>query len=258
MGKIRFLIAIIAASGILMAACGTDPDISPTATPQGSAQASQSIDGPTKVPATMSLAGIASPTSIPANIFSATATPATTVLETIIAGISLYVLVDDGEPRDPLFSSRRTEDELLVILDGMNDIWRQADTELRLETVATVQVLANVLEGFLAGDLGPFFNGFGRTFNVPGTAAINGYYVRGLGGANGVTVPSTRSFFVMDTPSVFDRRVSSHEVGHILGLEHTLSGKDRLLYPGTNGMALTSEEVEIARENASRLSKTGQ
>ena len=127
-----------------------------------------------------------------------------------------------------------------------------------MRTAATVQVPANVLEGFLVGNLGPFFNDINRSFKVPGTAETNGYYVRGLGGANGVTVPSTRSFFVMDTPSVFDRRVSSHEVGHILGLEHTLSGKDRLLYPGTNGMALTSEEVEIARENASRLSKTGQ
>ena len=140
----------------------------------------------------------------------------------------------------------------------MNDIWRQADIELELRTVATVPVPANVLEGFLAGSLGPFFNGFDRTFNIPGTATINGFYVRSLGRANGVTVPSTRSFFVMDTPSVFDRRVSSHEVGHILGLEHTLSDQGRLLYPGTNGMILTSQEVEIARENASKLTGMGQ
>ena len=52
---------------------------------------------------------------------------------------------------------------------------------------------------------------------------------------------------------MFDRRVSSHEVGHILGLEHNLSDQGRLLYPGTNGMALTLEEVEIARETTSNL-----
>ncbi|HIN06470.1 MAG TPA: hypothetical protein EYM65_09575, partial [Dehalococcoidia bacterium] len=108
--------------------------------------------------------------------------------ETIIIGISLYVLVDEAEPSNQSLSSRRTEDELLEILDGMNDIWRQADIELELRTVATVPVPANVLEGFLAGSLGPFFNGFDRTFNIPGTATINGFYVRSLGRANGVTV----------------------------------------------------------------------
>ena len=64
---------------------------------------------------------------------------------------------------------------------------------------------------------------------------------------------STRAFFVMYTPSVFDRRVSSHEVGHILGLEHSPSDQGRLLYPGSSGMTLISEEVEITRENASNL-----
>ena len=60
----------------------------------------------------------------------------------------------------------------------MNVIWRQADLVLELRTAATVQVPANVLEGFLAGNLGPFFNGINRSFKVPGTAEINGYYVR--------------------------------------------------------------------------------
>lgn len=248
----------MAATGIFLAACGTNTDIPTTFTRQGGTQASESIDEATKVTSTTFPAGIVSPTSIPIQITPATTAPAANVLETIIVGISLYVLVDEAEAVNPSLFSRRTEDELLVILDGMNDIWRQADIELELKTVATAQVPANVLEGFLAGNLGSFFNGLDRTFNVPGTATINGYYVRGLGRVNGVNVPSTRSFFVMDTPSVFDRRVSSHEVGHILGLEHTLSDQGRLLYPGTNGMTLTSEEVEIAKGNASRLSKTGQ
>ena len=44
-----------------------------------------------------------------------------------------------------------------------------------------------------------------------------------------------------------DRRVSSHEVGHILGLHHVLTDSNRLLFSGTNGMALTDEEAAVAR-----------
>ncbi len=242
---------LLVAGGFLLSACGAE--VEPTIT-QGSpantlAPENTSVRGSLSTPEST---GVSGPLSTAVSI-SGDASD-----ETIIIGISLYVLVDEAEPSNQSLSSRRTEDELLEILDGMNDIWRQADIELELRTVATVPVPANVLEGFLAGSLGPFFNGFDRTFNIPGTATINGFYVRSLGRANGVTVPSTRSFFVMDTPSVFDRRVSSHEVGHILGLEHTLSDQGRLLYPGTNGMILTSQEVEIARENASKLTGMGQ
>lgn len=85
------------------------------------------------------------------------------------------------------------------MLNGMNQIWRQADIELRLETVFTVEVPTNVLKGILAEELRPFFYNLSRNINVPEAAAINGYYVRGLGGPNGISVPSIRDYFVMDT-----------------------------------------------------------
>ena len=52
---------------------------------------------------------------------------------------------------------------------------------------------------------------------------------------------------MIDEPSVFDRRVSSHEVGHMLGLHHVLGDAGRLLFSGTNGMALTEDEATVAR-----------
>ena len=60
---------------------------------------------------------------------------------------------------------------------------------------------------------------------------------------------------VIGEPSVFDRRVSSHEVGHILGLRHTRADRGRLLYSGTNGMTLTPEEIVLARYVTIKLLK---
>ena len=60
---------------------------------------------------------------------------------------------------------------------------------------------------------------------------------------------------VIDEPTVFDHRVSSHEVGHILGIKHTGADRGRLLYSGTNGMTLTQEEITLSRYIAMELLK---
>ena len=173
--------------------------------------------------------------------------------ETINISISLYLLVDDKEDPDPALSSRRTEGELLAILDGMNEIWSQAGIRLELESIGTLEVPEAVLRAVSAGNLRAFFDELGGSIDSPQSAAINGFYTRRLGRANGISVLGSRSFFVIDEPSVFDRRVSSHEVGHILGLHHVLSDRGRLLYSGTNGMRLTEDEAAVARNGAQQL-----
>ncbi len=171
--------------------------------------------------------------------------------EEIVVGISMYVLVDDLENPDPAFSSRRTEDELEVILAGMNEIWSQANIRLELDVLDTIQVDAEVLSRVARGNIRAFLDKLGGSipFDVagPGSSLISGFYTKQIGGANGITPLGTGWFMVIDEPSVFDRRVSSHEVGHILGLQHTRADRGRLLYSGTNGMTLTSEEITLAR-----------
>ena len=54
---------------------------------------------------------------------------------------------------------------------------------------------------------------------------------------------------------VDDRRVSSHEVGHIFRLQHARAGGGRLLFSGTNGMTLAQEEITLARYVAGQLLK---
>ena len=47
--------------------------------------------------------------------------------EVINLTISLFLLVDDKEEHDPEISTHRTEADLREILEGMNEIWSQAD-----------------------------------------------------------------------------------------------------------------------------------
>ncbi len=167
--------------------------------------------------------------------------------EIISLSISLFLLVDDKDEPDPDISTHRTEEDLREILEGMNDIWGQAGIRLDLQTIETVEVPKAILQGMLAGNLEPFFRELGGGIALLQTFTVNGFYIRRLGGPNGINPFQSRTFFVIDEPSVFDRRVSSHEVGHILGLRHELGDPGRLLFSRTNGMALTENEATVAR-----------
>ena len=129
----------------------------------------------------------------------------------------------------------------------MNDIWSQADIRLELQNIESVEVPEAILQGMLSRNLAPFFREIGDGIALPQTSAINGFYIRSIGGSNGINPFRSRTFFVIDEPTVFDRRVSSHELGHILGLHHVLDDPGRLLFSGTNGMDLTEDEATVAR-----------
>jgi len=105
----------------------------------------------------------------------------------------------------------------------------------------------------MAGDSRSFMAGSTPGFAVPEPGAINGFYIPFAGGANGVTPRGSRVFFVADDSSVHDERVTSHEIGHILGLSHNEDDPGRLMFGGTNGMALSPTEIAAARATASQL-----
>jgi hypothetical protein len=161
--------------------------------------------------------------------------------------ISMYLLVDDIENPNLDISTSRTEDGLMTILENMNIIWSQSNIELSLNTIATVEVPEAVLEDIIAGDFSSFFAALADgSISLPDTAQINGFYAKNIGGPNGITL-NNQVYFVNDEPTVNDERVSSHEIGHMLGLHHHLVSPNRLMYSGTNGTTLSDEEIIVTR-----------
>jgi len=176
-------------------------------------------------------------------------TPTPAAQEPIVLPISVYVLDDE----DGRLSSTRTAAQLKAVYHKVNEIWAQAGIKVEVQTIDRVPVPPLYLEAIAARDFRPFFSATRERLDIPNPSLLNGFYAKDIGGPNGITPFGSRVFFVTDVPSVHDERVSSHEIGHILGLHHTLEDTSRLMYPGTNGMLLTEAEITVARYAAQGL-----
>lgn len=178
--------------------------------------------------------------------------------ETIRIPLTLYV-VTEQDVFESALDSRRSVDDLSIVADDIAPIWSQADVVFEPLLVREIQMPGDVVRELVAvGEFERFFEQAGRTFEVPDSGVINGFYLRRAFDYNGFTPNGSLVFFVADEPTVFDERVSSHEIGHILGLSHALDDPQRLMFSGTNGIILTEAEQQRARMTALEILEDAQ
>ncbi len=158
--------------------------------------------------------------------------------------LTLYRLVDT---EGASIGSARTEAEIAAIGENVREIWAQAGIDFDPLVVRTVEVSsAALLPLVVDGEVDPLFDELARV-DAPDAGQINGFYLSEAFGVNGFAPTGTRVFFVVDEPTVPDERVTSHEIGHILGLRHATRDPGRLMFSGTDGTTLNQEEQDVAR-----------
>lgn len=160
----------------------------------------------------------------------------------IFLPVDVYIIKYDSDS----LSSIRDEENLRYLFSDVNKIWGQANISVKIIGISAL----NLEDESLYLSIEKLHSYLINSENYD-TSRINAYFVQTLHGSNGIALPGN-VFMVADRTSVYDFRASSHEIGHILGLQH-VGPINRLLARGVNGFELTDEEIRVARDNSLRL-----
>ena len=153
----------------------------------------------------------------------------------------------------PTIQTTLTKDDITRILGKMNGVWAQAGLHFYLESL----VREDAREAYPQPEEPSGRDGLlgMRPSQSRATNTFHVYYVKQMS-VNGICFPE--AIFVKDTASLrkveggIDEpipRVSSHELGHALGLPHR-QNTTNLMASGTTGTWLNDEEIRQTREAA--------
>lgn len=166
--------------------------------------------------------------------------------------VSVYLLDDQ---RGKLSSKSRNE-RMIVIFEKVNKVWEQAGISFQIKYIGRIVLPTEIMRQLVNGNHKPFLKGRNVDFQVASPSLFNIYYASSIGFLNGIAI-SDNLVLVTDSRDVETYRVTAHELGHLLGLRHANNDETRLMYPGTKGTVLSSQEIKTARDSAiSKLSTT--
>ena len=164
--------------------------------------------------------------------------PALPVDESITIPIVLHRVILSDE-----LSTERSEQNILELFKESERIWNQANIKFDVSILDSKITDDNIDEV----QRGNYRALYGET--AEDDLSFHVYFMNTLGGPNGIAFPPLVAV-VADNTTVPDYRATAHEIGHLLGLEHTKDNKNRLLYQGADGENLAEFEIESAREYA--------
>jgi len=159
---------------------------------------------------------------------------------TIIVPIKVHIVSENSG----IYSSERSEENILYLINEVNRIWGQGGIHFQIEEISITTTSSTAISNVLKGD-------YSELASHPNFSEdkINVFLTKNLEGINGLAVSSIKSTFVADYTTVNDFRATAHEFGHILGLMH-VGPSNRLMARGKNGELLTTEKILTARNNA--------
>ena len=160
----------------------------------------------------------------------------------ITVPLSIYIVKSET----PLNSSRTQENARDIVVDAAN-IWKQAGINLEIKSTEEVQL---TLVDTLA--LYAYPRQLIKNYESEKDNTIKVFFTRTLSGLNGIAYGKSNTVTIADYTANPDFRVLAHEIGHILGLDHT-GNTNALMSKGSSSTNLSLEEIEIARETANKL-----
>jgi len=165
------------------------------------------------------------------------------ISEQIIIPVKAHIIKDTSGA----YTSSRSEENVISLLEKTNQIWVKANIYFQLEEIVVTNVSFEAIPNAINGN---YLELIGHE-NFAGDK-INFFLVQSLNNINGLSLTNINSILVADYTTVNDFRTTAHELGHTLDLGH-VSPSNRLMARGRNGELLSSEEILITRKSASGL-----